>query len=516
MTAQILVIDDSATMRKLVEIAFRGTDCQVRFAGTGREGLLQATTSPPDAILLDFMLPDMKGLEVCTQLAQRAETAKVGVVIMSGKPEVAELFREAPNVVAFLPKPFTTEAVQTRLSAAMRHGDHSASRSPTSRLRKLQLSDEPSTTGARPPTAPASVPGGALTLHGSLSAVALYDVLRLVTASTLAGELALDTGELVYVANGNIVLCTTTKPTDELDQLALRGGGDLESALGAARVTQRQTGKPALATLAEGGFETEVDVAAALKAHGYRLLTQAMGARAGAFTWRELRLPAYVEAFGRPLSLTAAALDHVRAAARPVAAGAELLDHVYQRAAKFSDHLAGLRLTSAERAVLAAIDGTASLRAIAERTRLSSRQVASTISHLASVELVGRVDPEASYASLRGAPPLVVHDLDADFVTQLRALLARRPLALAVLEVANAAELDTVVLRAKPQLILVGADTRALPPELRALARLTSATLVAVLEVADDKVTADTLALGYDAVLFKPVHVTELDRLLAL
>ena len=85
-----------------------------------------------------------------------------------------------------------------------------------------------------------------------------------------------------------------------------------------------------------------------------------------------------------------------------------------------------------------------------------------------------------------------------------------------MLEVQNAAELDAVVSRAKPQLILVGADTHALPPELRALARLTAATLVAVLEMADDKTTADTLALGYDAVLFKPIHITELERLLAL
>jgi AmiR/NasT family two-component response regulator len=85
-----------------------------------------------------------------------------------------------------------------------------------------------------------------------------------------------------------------------------------------------------------------------------------------------------------------------------------------------------------------------------------------------------------------------------------------------VLQVAQPTQLDALVTRAKPQLILVGADSRPLAPELRALARLTAATLVAVLDLADEPTLAATLALGYDAALLKPVHITELEHLLAL
>jgi hypothetical protein len=346
--------------------------------------------------------------------------------------------------------------------------------------------------------------------------VPLYDVLRLVLSSGHTGVIALSSGEQLYVSAGNILLCTTTRATDDFDQLVIRGGADLDSALAAARITQHQSGKPAVVTLAEAGFEIEVDVAAALKAHSYRLLTAAIALRVGQFVWREQRLPGYVEAFGRPISLTAVALDNARGQQRALPGGAELLEHVYQRAVRFSSAIAGLRLTTAERSVLAAVDGVSTLRQLGERTKLPMRQLVATISHLASVELIVRAEGATIDGNLRTVPPLIVHDLDAAFVDQLRSLLGRRPVALPVLEVSDAAELDAAVSRTKPQLILIGSDTRALPPELRALAKLTAATVVAVLEVADTAATNETLALGYDAVLFKPVHITELERLLAL
>ena len=82
----------------------------VTTAATGEECLQLAEKEPPDLILLDFVLPDMKGDEVCRKLMENPKTANIRVVYMSGI--VADLRPEQsanPNVIGFLNKPFTSD-----------------------------------------------------------------------------------------------------------------------------------------------------------------------------------------------------------------------------------------------------------------------------------------------------------------------------------------------------------------------------------------------------------------------
>jgi two-component system OmpR family response regulator len=60
--ARVLVIDDSTTVRKLVEIAMRGSGVAIDVAATGSEGVAQARAVTPDVVLLDFLLPDLRCL----------------------------------------------------------------------------------------------------------------------------------------------------------------------------------------------------------------------------------------------------------------------------------------------------------------------------------------------------------------------------------------------------------------------------------------------------------------------
>ena len=87
MASRLLVIDDSPTIRKAIEIAFRGTNWIADFAPNGREGVLKAKNAPPDAIILDFVLPDMRGVDVCEHLAAEPRTASVPILVVSGKGE---------------------------------------------------------------------------------------------------------------------------------------------------------------------------------------------------------------------------------------------------------------------------------------------------------------------------------------------------------------------------------------------------------------------------------------------
>jgi two-component system phosphate regulon response regulator PhoB len=105
---QVLGIDDSLTIRKLLEMVFTRAGYGFELAATGEEGLSRAKRNPPHLILLDYVLPDMKGLDVATGLAQDEKTKGIPIVLMSAKSDdLRGLFRNLPSVVEFVSKPFT-------------------------------------------------------------------------------------------------------------------------------------------------------------------------------------------------------------------------------------------------------------------------------------------------------------------------------------------------------------------------------------------------------------------------
>ncbi len=109
MSPRVLVVDDSPTIRKLVELAFRPTGFELEYAATGQDGVRRAREQAPDVILLDFVLPDMRGIDVCAQLAQIESTRKTPIVVMSAKEELRTLFAPYAAVADILPKPFSSE-----------------------------------------------------------------------------------------------------------------------------------------------------------------------------------------------------------------------------------------------------------------------------------------------------------------------------------------------------------------------------------------------------------------------
>ncbi|HEY8669240.1 MAG TPA: response regulator, partial [Terriglobales bacterium] len=109
---KILVIDDSAMLLSFVSEILTENNYDVSTAATGEEGLRVCRANAPDLILLDYVLPDMKGDEVCRKLVADPATAQVPVVYMSGlgsdlQPNRAEI----PNVIGALSKPFTSESL---------------------------------------------------------------------------------------------------------------------------------------------------------------------------------------------------------------------------------------------------------------------------------------------------------------------------------------------------------------------------------------------------------------------
>ncbi|PYJ07293.1 MAG: hypothetical protein DMF06_16115, partial [Verrucomicrobia bacterium] len=107
---KVLVVDDSLMLLSFVKEILSEANYQVTTAATAEEGLVSAKRDVPDLVLLDYVLPDMKGDEVSRFLSQTPATAKVRIVYMSGfgadlKPDQIK----NANVIGSLNKPFTSD-----------------------------------------------------------------------------------------------------------------------------------------------------------------------------------------------------------------------------------------------------------------------------------------------------------------------------------------------------------------------------------------------------------------------
>jgi CheY-like chemotaxis protein len=116
----ILIIDDSATIRRLVDNELSGAGYHVLMAADAETGIDVAQKKIPDLIILDHQLPGTTGYEVCCQLLAIPETAKIPVVASSTlrKKAYAE-YLECDNVVDMLPKPYTPEALIATIENAI-------------------------------------------------------------------------------------------------------------------------------------------------------------------------------------------------------------------------------------------------------------------------------------------------------------------------------------------------------------------------------------------------------------
>lgn len=105
---RILVIDDSALIREVARVCLqRRDDLVVQTASTGVEGVAAALARPPDAILLDVVMPDMDGPAALQALRAHDRTRAIPVVLVTGRDSAADRRAfSALGVVGVIAKPF--------------------------------------------------------------------------------------------------------------------------------------------------------------------------------------------------------------------------------------------------------------------------------------------------------------------------------------------------------------------------------------------------------------------------
>lgn len=121
MGARILVVEDELDLAELVAFNLRQAGHQVTTAGTGSTALAEIRRQRPDLVLLDVMLPDISGIEVCRRLRREADTIRLPVIMLTAKGE------ELDRVVGFevgaddyVVKPFSPRELLLRVEAILR------------------------------------------------------------------------------------------------------------------------------------------------------------------------------------------------------------------------------------------------------------------------------------------------------------------------------------------------------------------------------------------------------------
>ncbi len=116
---KVLVVDDEPNIRELVEVALKFHGCAVAVSASGKDALHQAQIYEPDLMILDVMLPDMDGFEVCRSL--RAEGNDVPVIFLTARDTTSDTIRGLTlGGDDYVTKPFSVEALVARVRAVLR------------------------------------------------------------------------------------------------------------------------------------------------------------------------------------------------------------------------------------------------------------------------------------------------------------------------------------------------------------------------------------------------------------
>ena len=117
-SAEILIIDDEAQIRKLLEITLESNDFKVTQATNAKEGLIMAANHPPDLILLDLGLPDESGHSVLKKLREWYTKPIIILSVQSDEEDIVKALDSGAN--DYLVKPFRTGELLARIRSVLR------------------------------------------------------------------------------------------------------------------------------------------------------------------------------------------------------------------------------------------------------------------------------------------------------------------------------------------------------------------------------------------------------------
>jgi CheY-like chemotaxis protein len=253
---RVLVIDDSPTIHKVIEHALKRTDMQLVHARDGKSGLSKAKELKPDLILLDFMMPEMNGYQVCKALSDIGELQDIPIILMSAKGEtIGDKLVKTMGIVDYISKPFSPDALTTVTQHAIEkyvEGDAKRSKEAGPLLPVGQRTPEDA-----PTTADLSDPRGKPAIRGILGMIPPGDIFQLLKFQAQTGILHLARGNAhleVFMREGGIAFARAQNVDEEflLGRFLIETGAlnapDLEMFLQSRRGTSKLLGEQLVKT----------------------------------------------------------------------------------------------------------------------------------------------------------------------------------------------------------------------------------------------------------------------------
>ena len=136
MIQHLLMIEDDARLADMVSTYLGQSGYQVAHAGTSQAGLSSLQMHPVDLVILDLMLPDMDGLEVCRRIrALPGDLARTPVLMLTAKGDPMDrIVGLEMGADDYLPKPFEPRELLARIRAVLRRQDNSLAKTTTALL----------------------------------------------------------------------------------------------------------------------------------------------------------------------------------------------------------------------------------------------------------------------------------------------------------------------------------------------------------------------------------------------
>jgi len=118
---KILLVEDDKALVELLVYHFEREEFEVAHTPDGEEALIMARESPPDLVILDWMLESLSGIEVCRQLRRIPETANVPIIMLTARGEEGDRIRGfETGADDYVTKPFSPRELVARAMAVLR------------------------------------------------------------------------------------------------------------------------------------------------------------------------------------------------------------------------------------------------------------------------------------------------------------------------------------------------------------------------------------------------------------